>query len=62
MLLWCGFLLLLLLFDFGFFFVWQEDGLCVKSELLVPVKIDLNLAKSGAFKKESHFSCSEELC
>lgn len=52
------------LFYLGFFVVvvWQDDGLYVKSALLVPVKIDLNLAKSGAFKKESHFSCSEELC
>lgn len=52
------------LFYLGFFVVvvWQDDGLYVKSALLVPVKIDLNLAKSGAFKKESHFPCSEELC
>lgn len=44
------------------FFVWQEDGICVRSVPLVPVKIDPNLAKSGGFKKESHFSCSGEMC
>lgn len=45
-----------------FFSVWQEDGLCVRTVPLVPVKIDLNLAKSEASEKEPHFSCSGEMC